>query len=484
MASHDECMESAELLPLEHSTSVVWKFFGFPSRDGKIIETDKKKRWRVYCKLCRRNYSYVGNTSNMWQHLEESHVEEFRKAKEDAPQSSAAESPCNREKSDSDIRMQPTLPQVFQVKNPYPRTSTRWKTLTDSVCYFIAKDMQPYQTVNNPGFQHLLHSFDQRYHPPDRKTLSTNYIPRLYDREKGRVSSALASVDSFALTTDIWTSRHNQAYTGLTVHYVDDCYQLQSHLLENVEFPESHTGINISEELEAILEEWKLPQDNLSAVTTDNGTNIVSALEILQWKRMPCFSHTLQLAVEVVLKLPEVSRAIARCRQLVGHFNRSAKSSYLLQQKQADLHHKKLALIQDVTTRWNSAFYMAERILSQQQPLCATLLELHKGDMMPSDSEFTTLELFVKVMKPLVEITEAIGAEKWVTISVIRPVIHKLLEVYFKSKSGDSRLETTMKEAMHSNFQQRYRGSTLMLLNKAAFLDPRFKSLPFLSDED
>ena len=91
---------------------------------------------------------------------------------------------------------------------------------------------------------------------------------------------------------------------------------------------------------------------------------------------------------------------------------------------------------------------------------------------MPSDSKFTTLELFVKVMKPLVEITEAIGAEKWVTISVIRPVIHKLLEVYFKSKSGDSRLETTMKEAMHSNFQQCYRGLTLMLLNKAAFLDP------------
>ena len=51
----------------------------------------------------------------MWQHLEESHVEEFRKAKEDALQPSAAESPCNREKSDSDIRMQPTLPQIFQV---------------------------------------------------------------------------------------------------------------------------------------------------------------------------------------------------------------------------------------------------------------------------------------------------------------------------------------------------------------------------------
>ena len=42
-------------------------------------------------------------------------------------------------------------------------------------------------------------------------------------------------------------------------------------------------------------------------------------------------------------------------------------------------------MVQDVSTRWNSAYYMAERLLSQQQPVCATLLELHKGDMMPTD---------------------------------------------------------------------------------------------------
>ena len=84
----------------------------------------------------------------------------------------------------------------------------------------------------------------------------------------------------------------------------------------------------------------------------------------------------------------------------------------MLKQKQVDLHHKTLALVQDVTTGWNFAYSMAEQILSQQQPLCETLLELYKENMMPSHSEFTTVELFVKVMKPLAEITEDIGAEK------------------------------------------------------------------------
>ena len=54
---------------------------------------------------------------------------------------------------------------------------------------------------------------------------------------------------------------------------------------------------------------------------------------------------------------------------------------------------------------------MAKYLLSQQQPL-PTLLELHRSDIMPSDAESYTLELFVKVMKPLVDITETIGTEK------------------------------------------------------------------------
>ena len=158
-------------------------------------------------------------------------------------------------------------------------------------------------------------------------------------------------VSSYALTTDIWTSRNNEAYTGVTVHFINTSYQLKAYLLETVEFPGAHTGVNIAAELQQVLDNWKLPEDNLSVVTTD---------DITGWLRMPCFSHTLQLAVEVVLKLPEVSRALARCRNIVSHFNRSSKSTYLLTQKQISLQHEQLNLVQDVTTRWNSAYYMAK----------------------------------------------------------------------------------------------------------------------------
>ena len=153
-------------------------------------------------------------------------------------------------------------------------------------------------------------------------------------------------------------------------------------------------------------------------------------------------------------------KALTRCSRHL--FNHSAKS-YMLKQKKGHLQYKQVDLVQDVVTRWNSARYKAERILSQQQPLCAALLELRKGDLMPSDTEFTTLELFNKVMQPLVQIMEAIGAEKWVTISTVRPLLYKLLSVLFVS-GEDTSLEKSMKQAMHSNLSDRYTGDLLMML--------------------
>ena len=77
----------------------------------------------------------------------------YHKAKEESKDTSASESSNCKEEPESSVH--PTLPEMFQAKNPYPRNSTCWKTLTDAVCWFIAKDMHPYQTENDLGFRHM-----------------------------------------------------------------------------------------------------------------------------------------------------------------------------------------------------------------------------------------------------------------------------------------------------------------------------------------
>ena len=66
----------------------------------------------------------------------------------------------------------------------------------------------------------------------------TNYIPKLYDQQ--RECNRLSNVD---MITDIWNSHHNQAYTGVTILFVDSIYQLKAYLLEIDN--QAYTGVTI-----------------------------------------------------------------------------------------------------------------------------------------------------------------------------------------------------------------------------------------------
>lgn len=126
---------------------------------------------------------------------------------------------------------------------------------------------------------------------------------------------------------------------------------------------------------------------------------------------------------------------------------------------------------------------MVNRILEQQQPLCATLIEIRKPELMPTDTEISTMEAFVDVMKPIVEITEKIGGEKQVTFSAVRPLIYKLLTKYLCIAPEDSHVKKQIKKTVKADLENRYQDPQVEeVMNKACFLDPRFKSLSFLPE--
>ena len=154
------------------------------------------------------------------------------------------------------------------------------------------------QPVDDLGFRHLIQSFEPQYDPLTRKTMSTKYLPQMSEGKKEKVKHSLLDVQSFSLTTNIWTSRANHTYTGLTIHFVDFEFELQHCPLETREFHDSHTASNLADELTEILKNWGLNEDNISAITTDNGKkNIVAAIKKLGWGHFPCFLHTLKLGV-------------------------------------------------------------------------------------------------------------------------------------------------------------------------------------------
>lgn len=94
--------------------------------------------------------------------------------------------------------------------------------MTDSVTYFLAKEMLPLNTVEKPGFKKMISSCDNRYEVPSRSYFSRTAIPTLYDVIRNNVQSELSRVHYYSSTTDLWSSVGLCPYISYTVHYIDD----------------------------------------------------------------------------------------------------------------------------------------------------------------------------------------------------------------------------------------------------------------------
>ena len=310
--------------------SIVWNYFGLQADgDGKII---LEKEDRPVCRACKKAVQAKGgNTTNLLTHLRDHHPDLYAEA---VPASSRSS------------RRQPTLQEVVAKGKAYDSKSLRAQELNRAVMYFIAKDMQPLYTVEKPGFRHLISTLDARYNIPSRKYFTKRELPKLYCEVRDEVvMPKLREMKYFAATSDLWTSSAKHPYLSYTIHFIDDSWSLQSFVLDTVPLFEDHTGQNIAEAFQDILSNWSLSPDNLVATTTDNGSNFVSGLRLLEWMRLSCFGHNLDLAISKSLASHRIQRAIGKCHSLIELFNRSWKKSRDLHQKQCDLGLKEHNLI-------------------------------------------------------------------------------------------------------------------------------------------
>jgi len=99
-----------------------------------------------------------------------------------------------------------------------------------------------------------------------------------------------------------------------------------------------------------------------------------------------CFAHTINLVVEESLKCE--SDLINKVKTIVTHFRKSTIAHKILEKNQINSGiNEPRKLIQAVNTRWNSVYYMLERIASLEKPVQASL-----GLLENPPSSLTTIE--------------------------------------------------------------------------------------------
>ncbi|CAG4953940.1 unnamed protein product [Parnassius apollo] len=123
-------------------------------------------------------------------------------------------------------------------------------------------------------------------------------------------------------------------------------------------------------ELNNVANRWDIEHTKIHLFIHDSGANMVKGVRLAKYDSARCFIHTLQRAINESLKVQtEVTATIAAGRRLVTHFNHSGLAQEKLLRIQKELSVPEHQLVQDISTSWNSTFYMIERLLEQKRAI-------------------------------------------------------------------------------------------------------------------
>ena len=150
--------------------------------------------------------------------------------------------------------------------------------------------MLPFTLVESKTFSDFISTLNEKYAIPSRITIK-NIIVSKFNAKRSQIKQDLEKVNSkISFTTDIWTNLSNEAFMGVTAHYIDDNWNLRSFTLDIIPLEEKHTGNYIALKIQDILEEFDLCSKTL-AITTDNASNAIKGCSDFSNILENCFSN-------------------------------------------------------------------------------------------------------------------------------------------------------------------------------------------------
>jgi len=143
-------------------------------------------------------------------------------------------------------------------------------------------------------------------------------------------------------------------------------------------------------------------------------------------KRLTCVAHALNLIFHKILDNDET--LIGKTRKKILNLLKKINSSGVVNQKLKQLAGKKLLKI--AKTRWNSYFYVLHRLLQLKDEI----EEICREKLWGINFEWTDVEKFVALMKPLAIATTFLEGDKYPTAAAVIPSILSLQDHFVEMK--------------------------------------------------
>lgn len=201
-------------------------------------------------------------------------------------------------------------------------------------------------------------------------------------------------------------------------------------------------------------------------------------------KHYGCYAHSLNLIVQRALK--ELEPTLEKIKKIVTFFKRSSLNNEKLLKFQINSGvSQPKRLIQDVSTRWNSTFYMLRRFIELEEAIRATIALVDRNLPVLTGEEWKTCKEVCNILSPFEEMTNSMSGEKYMTGSaaiVVTRCLKGVCERFARNSTFSAATEKVV-SSLRRGLTDRFGNiEKIIPLAICTLLDPRYKHHVFQDD--
>lgn len=358
---------------------------------------------------------------------------------------------------------------------PGPRKKV---VLDEKIVEMLALDLLPVSFVDNKGFKTMMSVSHPGYAIPCKRSVSKELLPNMYKRIADNIMNELEGISNVALSTEMWSNQRQENFLNVTAHYIcPKRWTTQSVLLATLAFiGTALSGSEISNELGRIVAEWNLV-GKVTIMVADDQTNTLLANEQLPWGYIPCFGHLIHLVVMNALSEDvEAMTLIQKVNSVVIFFQHNLQAHEDLASAQRELNLPENKLIPSIPARWNSIFYMLERMHEQLNVVNTVLVSHGMQGKCLTDLDEQNMKMMISCMKPFEVAVSSLCDDESSCISVATPIVKGLMKMMATVTDAKEPLSSLLKDGLFLKFNKI---EEIEWIATATLLDPRFKRYQF-----
>ncbi|XP_044597885.1 E3 SUMO-protein ligase ZBED1 [Cotesia glomerata] len=360
-------------------------------------------------------------------------------------------------------------------------------------------DMQLPNFVEGLGFSRFMSMLSSSYDIPSKSKLETELIPNMYNKYKNYLVNVLNKVSTdIGLTIEEWKSSNDEYFITISMFYQNsEEAVMETKVLTTVHAPREWGTGQWDNFIELFLYEWNLTQEKITAIVVATTLqDLLNALTSRGFILIPCLLYTLQECAQECFEHPRVKEILVACRIIVGVMTAKTGGGEKESLEEQETYYEQVdenTLLMDYPGIWTSTHNMLQQIIAKRNYIETLLVskseseggELDWTGIKLAPEDWSTMEDLVMALEPLKVIILTLVEERIPMISLLKPILWQLESVHLGTKPSDSSLVRGFKYQISQKLNERYEsGEIINMLQIATTLDPRFKQLPYASEEE